>query len=254
MSRRTRLLVFAPALALLAALVVWALVGLPGFGDRDSAYAQQTIKASVHQRHTANTVNGITYDIRGLDTLGEEFMLFVSAIGAAVLLRAQRKQQRSEEAADQADRRRPQTSSSLRALGAVLVGPALVLGLYIVAHGHVSPGGGFQGGVILAGALLLVYAAGQVLALKRVSPTALVEVGDAVGAGAFALMAVAGLATGAAALTNMLAPGELYQLMSSGTIALISGLVGIEVASAVTLVLTEFLDQTLLRVAGGGED
>ena len=33
----------------------------------------------------------------------------------------------------------------------------LTLGLYIIIHGHLSPGGGFQGGVLIAGAIALIY-------------------------------------------------------------------------------------------------
>jgi multicomponent Na+:H+ antiporter subunit B len=123
----------------------------------------------------------------------------------------------------------------------------IVLGVWVATHGHLSPGGGFQGGVILAGGLLLVYAAGQVLALARLEPTALVEVAEAVGAMAYALVAIGGLVFASAALFNFLPFGTTSMLLSSGTIALLSVAVGVEVTGAVALILTEFLDQTLLR-------
>ena len=55
-----------------------------------------------------------------------------------------------------------------------------------------TPGGGFQGGVILATALLLVYLAGELLALRRARPIPLVELAEAIGAGAYALIGVGG--------------------------------------------------------------
>ena len=247
--RRRRALLVLPVLALLGAMVGWGLNGLPGYGHRDSAYAREAIDAALRQRHTGNTVNAVAFDVRGFDTLGEELILFTAAVGAAVLLRRQRGEQQAEESAERSRSGQSRASASLRALGAVLVGPVLVLGMYVIAHGNLTPGGGFQGGVILAGALLLVYAAGQVLALKRVSPTALVEVGDAVGAGAFVLIGIGGLIFAAAAMENFLPAGDRFQLMSSGTIELLNGAVGIEVASAVTLVMTELMDQSLLRLA-----
>jgi multicomponent Na+:H+ antiporter subunit B len=195
------------------------------------------------KRHVANTVNGVTFDLRGLDTLGEELILFVAALGTAVLLR----HGRGEEVEEEEDEPGPATADALRVGGTVLVGPLVVLGVYIVTHGHLSPGGGFQGGVILAAALLLVYVAGRALTLERVRPVALVEVTDALGAAAFVLVAIGGLIFGVAAMANFLPLGTQGSLLSGGTIPLLSVLVGIEVTGAVALILTEFLDQILLR-------
>jgi multicomponent Na+:H+ antiporter subunit B len=103
--------------------------------------------------------------------------------------------------------------------------------------------------VILASGLLLAYAAGQVVALKRVEPTSLVEVAEASGAMAYALVAIGGLVFASAALANFLPLGTSGELLSSGTIAVLSVAVGVEVTGAVALILTEFLDQTLLGAA-----
>ena len=72
--------------------------------------------------------------------------------------------------------------------------PALVaLGVYIVVHGQITPGGGFQGGVILAAGPLVVFLSGRYLRMRRSRPHTLVEVGDAVGAAGFALVGLGGL-------------------------------------------------------------
>jgi multicomponent Na+:H+ antiporter subunit B len=233
------------ALAVLAALLTWAVTGLPDFGDGSGAYASEAVKLTTSGRHVTNTVAGVTFDVRGIDTLGEELILFCAAIGSTVLLRSQRGESRVEAAAREADR--TDVPASLRLLGAALVGPVAMFGTYVVAHGHLTPGGGFQGGVILAAGLLLVYVAGRVVTLERVRPVALVEVADALGAAAFVLVAIAGLIFGVAAMANFLPLGTQGSLLSGGTIPLLSVLVGIEVAGAMALVLTEFLDQVLLR-------
>ena len=172
-----------PVLGGLGAFLAWGLSGLPPFGEFHGAYGLLLDAIAVPQRHTTNVVTAIVFDYRGFDTLGEELILFVAALGTTVLLRAQRSEEAVERAAEDEQRRGPETSGALRALRAVLVGPMLLLGIYVVVHGALTAGGGFQGGVILAGALLLVYAAGQVAAVQRVRPVALVEVADAVGAG-----------------------------------------------------------------------
>jgi multicomponent Na+:H+ antiporter subunit B len=246
-SRRARIVLGLGSLTALGALLAWGVGGLPDFGHPRGPYADLAPRIMLDERHVSNAVTGVTFDLRGFDTLGEELILFVAALGATVLLRALRGERAIEEAAAAEERRGPATADALRALGAVLVGPMLVLGLYIVVHGALTPGGGFQGGVILAGALLLVYAAGQVMALQRLRPVSLVEVADAAGAAAYILVAVAGLVFGAAAMDNVLPTGTTGSLRSGGTVPVLSVAVGVEVTAAVTLILSEFVDQMLLR-------
>jgi multicomponent Na+:H+ antiporter subunit B len=246
-SRRARLAVGFVALAGLAALLVWGVAGLPDYGHPRGPYATLAPKIMLDERQVTNAVTGVTFDLRGFDTLGEELILFVAALGATVLLRAQRSEESVERAAEAEERRGPETSAALRALGAVLVGPVVLLGIYVVVHGALTPGGGFQGGVILAGALLLVYAAGQVAAVQRVRPVSVVEVADAVGAASYTLIAVAGLIFGVAAMDNVLPFGTAGSLLSGGIVPVLSVGVGVEVTAAVTLILSELVDQMMLR-------
>jgi multicomponent Na+:H+ antiporter subunit B len=234
-------------LAAFGALAVAAVAGLPDFGHPRGPYATEAPRAALEQRHVTNTVAGVTLDIRGFDTLGEELILFSAALGAALLLRSQRARDRERQAARETAAARGRLPVSLRALGAALVGPVLVLGVYVVAHGQLTPGGGFQGGVILAGALLLVYTAGQALALERVRPLELVELADAAGAAAYVLIALGGAVFGTVVMANFLPFGTVGSLLSGGTIPLLNVAVGIEVAGGITLILTEFLDYALLR-------
>ena len=78
-------------------------------------------------------------------------------------------------------------------------------------------------------------------------PVALVEVSDAVGAVSYVLVAVGGLVFATVAMENFLPAGTSGSLLSGGMIPLLNIAVGLEVAGAVTLILTELLDQALLR-------
>jgi multicomponent Na+:H+ antiporter subunit B len=245
-SPRARRALALVSLLALAALGTAAVLQLPDYGHPRGPYATGAVKASLQHQINA-TVGGVTFDVRGVDTLGEELILFCAAVGATLLLRAQRREGRAREAAERHEAERDRTPASLRALGAALVGPVLVLGAYVLAHGHLTPGGGFQGGVILAAALLLVFAAGQITALERVRPVALVEVTEAVGAGAYVLIALGGLVFAGAAMESFLPLGQAGDLLSGGIVPVLNVFVGIEVAAAITLILTEFLDQALLR-------
>src|SRR3954462_10200173 len=120
-------------LCALGGLVLWAAGDLAPFGTPPDD-SGQIVRALVHERHVANTVMGVTFDLRGLDTLIEGLILFVAALGAAVLLRHGR-------GAGQAEREPgPPTPDALRVAGAVLVGPLIVLGAWVVVHGHLTPG------------------------------------------------------------------------------------------------------------------
>jgi multicomponent Na+:H+ antiporter subunit B len=117
--------------------------------------------------------------------------------------------------------------------------------VYVVAHGQLSPGGGFQGGVILATGLHLAYVAADYRVLKRVRPLAFLDAADAVGAGAFAGLGLAGLIAGVAYLQNVLPLGTFGQLSSGGLVPVINATVGLEVGSGVVVLLARFIDQAV---------
>ena len=254
MSRRVRIGLFLIAAAVFGFLLVWGLLGLPDFGDYRGPYGDLLAQGAVPERHATEVVGATTFDYRGFDTLGEEFILFAAALGAVVLLRQQRGEQRDEgeEQDHPADRQRRDTSDALRLLGLGLVGPLIVLGIYVIVHGHLTPGGGFQGGIVIASAFVLVYATGRYLILKRVRPMPFVEITEASGAAGFSLIGLGGIIAGSTFLFNFLPLGEPGTLLSAGMIPLLNISVGLEVAGAVVLLFSEFLDQWLLRGRGGG--
>lgn len=249
MSLGARRALFIAAAVVVGGGLLWAFAGLPPAGHYHGVYGLTLQHVALAQRHATDLVSSVTFDYRGFDTLGEEFILFVSATGCAVLLRIQRDEHSVAQASERAAARAEEVSSPLRALGAGLVAPVLVLGGYVVAHGHLTPGGGFQGGVILAASLVLVFIAGQLLTIRRARPMPLVELGEAIGGTAYALIAIGGLIFGVAALANFLPLGAPGNLLSAGMIPLLNVAVGLEVAGAFTLLVSEFLDQALLRRA-----
>jgi multicomponent Na+:H+ antiporter subunit B len=242
-SRRVRYALALVALAALGATLVAAVVDLEPFGHYPGPYGDVLAKVVPGERHTGQLVAAVTFDYRGFDTLGEELILFTAACGCVALLRVRRRE-RGEEAGAPA---RPVPSLAARALGGALVGPVLVLSAYVVIHGHLTPGGGFSGGVIGAGALLLAYAAGQSVRLHRVGSIELLEVTEAIGAGGFVLVALGGLIAVGATLQNFLPLGTSGMLLSAGTIPIGNVAVGIEVAGAGALIIAEFLEQALLE-------
>jgi multicomponent Na+:H+ antiporter subunit B len=206
----------------------------------------------VPERAGTDAVSDLTFDYRAFDTLGEEFILFAAAVGVSMLLRAQRDEREEEAQAEAAEQRQRATSDALRALAVALVGPTVVLGLYTVAHGALWPGGGFQGGVILAAALVLVFVAGQYATMRRVRPMPLVELAEGLGVAGFTLLGIGGLVFAGAFFENFLPLGTPGDLLSGGFIPVASVAVGIEVAGATVILISEFLEQVMVT-RGAGE-
>jgi multicomponent Na+:H+ antiporter subunit B len=247
-SPRGRLLVFLPAAAGLLFLLLDALHGLPSFGHYAGPYGYVLNGVAVTQRHATNLVTAVNFDYRAFDTLGEEFILFTATTGVVLILRQTRGEGQTESPA------RDDASSALRGLALAFVAGLIVLGGYVVAHGAITPGGGFQGGVLLACGAFLVFLAGEALAMKRVAPEKLLEFADALGAAGFALLGIGGLVFAGVFFENFLDLGKPGSLNSSGTILLVSISIGLEVTGAFLLIWTEFLDQALMvRVGGDGE-
>jgi multicomponent Na+:H+ antiporter subunit B len=231
----------------LAAFYLWGLAGLPGFGGYPGPYGDIINRVAVAQTNATGVVSAINFEYRGFDTVGEEFILFAAAIGVATVLRHLRGERERPASSEAVDRNAPPGSEAIRLVSLVLVGPTLLLGWYLASHAQTSPSGGFQGGVVLATSFILIYLAGEFLVFKRISPADITDAVGAAGAGGFAAVGVAAVAMGLPYLSNFLPLGSTPgAVSSSGTIALISFFVGIEVAAAFVLIVSELLEQTLL--------
>ena len=247
MTPRARLWLFAVPAAGVAALLVWSFTGLPSFGHYRGPYGNVINAETASQRHATNAVAAVNFDYRGFDTIGEELILFASVIGVSALLRLQR---REHEVSSPLDHARSHASTegadSVAVVCMALVAPLVLLGLYIVVHGHLTPGGGFQGGVILASAALMVFLAGRYITFRQLSPKTLLDAGEGTGAGGFVLVGFVGMLAGAAFLENVLPLGQTGKVFSAGTLPVINLSVGLEVGAGLLLVMWEFLEQALV--------
>ncbi|WP_405741049.1 sodium:proton antiporter [Streptomyces sp. NBC_00028] len=245
MSRRVRLWLVAVGGAGLAALLVAACLDLPAFGGDRHPYGDRAVRESL-ARHTANTISSVNFDQRAFDTLGEMTILFAAVLGCVVLLRQTRDEHRARPEAEP-------VALPVRRYALVVLPVALLTGLYVVAHGQLSPGGGFQGGVVAATSLHLLYLGADYRALERIRPIGLYEVGDALAVSAYLVTGIAGLIGSVAFLANTLLPyGTFNTLSSAGTVPLLNAAVGMEVACAVVVLLARFLDQAVEIEEGNG--
>lgn len=111
----------------------------------------------------------------------------------------------------------------------------VVFGAYIVLYGHLTPGGGFAGGVIIACAfILLMLAQGKEQAFARL-PEKAAHILDSGGALAFLIIGWIGL-TGGFFFLNVFGRGEMFRLLSSGMILPLNIAIAFKVGSSLFLV------------------
>lgn len=119
-----------------------------------------------------------------------------------------------------------------------LVLPIIItLGLYIIIHGHLSPGGGFQGGVLVAGAFAILYIS---YGLKRINgrvKISILKVSEDIGALGFIILAFVGLIFGGTFFKNIFYLGKPGELFSSGSIFLMNFAVGFKVFAGVSFLI-----------------
>ena len=254
MSRAARLRLFGGGAAVLAAMLVLAIVDLPGFGRYPGPYGDLIERGGESATHATDLVTAVNFDYRAYDTLGEEFILFAAVLGMAIVLRDRRGERKRAPGAPGTGGGLTSPSAALGMAGLALVGPLIVLGSDIAIHGHLTPGGGFQGGLPLGSAVFLAFLAGEYGAMKKVAPHAVVELGEAAGAAGYALVGLGGLLFAGVFFQNFIDRGEPGRLLSAGTIPLSNVAVGVEVAGAFLLLWSEFSDQALLIAREGSGD
>ena len=111
------------------------------------------------------------------------------------------------------------------------VGLILLYGIYIVLHGHLAPGGGFAGGVIIAlSFILLMLAFGRETALKKLSE-ARASVIESLGALMFLSIAVLGIGAGYFFFNFFVNKGRPFHLFSAGIIPLCNIAISLKVGA-----------------------
>ncbi len=122
----------------------------------------------------------------------------------------------------------------VKKIAQLMCGMIFIYGIYIVVHGHLTPGGAFAGGIILAGAfILLILAFGsEVIKLRKEESGS--SVSESLSLLVTLILASTGLLIGSKVFfKNFLPPGQIGQLVSAGAIPLYNILIGIEVAAAI---------------------
>jgi multicomponent Na+:H+ antiporter subunit B len=175
----------------------------------------------------ANIVTSIVVTYRGLDTLGEVTILFLAAAIIGLLLKTEK-----------GSRKKPirESSEFLTTASGILIPVISLIGVYIFINGHLTPGGGFQGGAILASSFILVLLA---ISNKKIGHR-LLDYTEAVSGVAFVLLGVFGILLAGGFLDNKILPlGTFGTLFSAGAIPVIYSLIGLKVGAELSNIILE---------------
>jgi multicomponent Na+:H+ antiporter subunit B len=192
-----------------------------------SPLAEKYVTDGPDELGSANLVTAVVVTYRGLDTLGEVAVLFIATAGVGFLLRRRKKEEETATA------RRP--ASEILRTGSLFLMPLIFLfGIYIFLHGHLTPGGGFQGGVVIASGVLLMLLADVSARLNHT----LIHLVESLSGMFYVFIGVLGLVLAGGFLDNRFLPlGDFGRLLSAGAIPVIYSLVGLKVGSELVGIL-----------------
>lgn len=119
----------------------------------------------------------------------------------------------------------------VKTVARITVGLILLYGVYIITHGHLSPGGGFAGGVIMALSFVLIMLAfGKEMVAKKM-PTSIASLFESLGALMFLAIALGGFTGGYFFLNFFEQKGEPFNVFSAGIIPLCNIAIGLKVGA-----------------------
>jgi len=201
------------------------------FGVPKTKVGRHYIDEGIEETGAANIVTSVVVNYRGFDTLGEITVLFIAAIGlGAVLTSSGREKMRKTEPA-----------SLVLYTGCRLLFPLiLIFGIYIFIHGHLTPGGGFQGGAIIASGFLLIYLGCRERRISRIASNLTESLGGLI----FVVIGLLGLVFGGYFLLNFLPKGTTNALFSAGIIPIIYIAIGFKVGSELAGIIDNLIEES----------
>lgn len=119
----------------------------------------------------------------------------------------------------------------VKTLSRILAGFIFLYGSYIILHGHLTPGGGFAGGVILAASFILLVLSFGAAEIKEKSSYTFSSIIESIGGLMFLSLALLGLLAGTFFFTNILSKGTPLRILSAGIIPLANIAIGMKVGA-----------------------
>jgi len=185
------------------------------------------IEHAIKDTGASNVVTSIVLNFRGFDTLGEVTVLFLASLGVGFLFSGNTKNYKPE----------IQPSLILRVSSRLLFPLFIMFGAYIFIHGHLTPGGGFQGGSIIASAVLFLYLGSK----DKKLPGHFIEYLESLSGLGFIGIGFAGILASNIFLNNFMPKGIVYTLFSAGIIPVIYIIIGIKVGLELSKIVADLI-------------
>jgi multicomponent Na+:H+ antiporter subunit B len=200
------------------------------FGVPKTKIGKYYIDNGIKETGATNVVTSVVVNYRGFDTLGEITVLFIAAIGLGAVLFSSKKSNEGMKL---------EPASLILSTGCRFLFPLiLLLGAYIFVHGHLTPGGGFQGGAVIASAFVLIYLGCRETRISEVGAKVVESLGGLV----FVVVGLFGLVYGGYFLLNFLPKGIANTLFSAGIIPIIYIAIGLKVGSELTGIIDNLIE------------
>lgn len=177
---------------------------------------------------SANMVTSVIVNYRSFDTLGEVTVLFLAALGVSLLAGSMDK-----------GRKRRKSGFILKASSGILFPLMLVTGIYIFTHGHLTPGGGFPGGSMIASSFLMLYLADENFRADVKG----FKIAEGIAGTLYVVLGIIGLLAGGYFLVNFLPTGVVGNLFSGGIIPIVYVIIGLKVGSEITGIITDMFNE-----------
>jgi len=178
----------------------------------------------------ANIVTAIVVTYRGFDTLGEVTILFLTASIIAFFLKL--KDEENEIKIKNSD-----TSELLVTASQILIPIIFLFGIYVFMNGHLTPGGGFQGGAIIATGVALMILANPNIQINQ----HVIHWVESVSGVSFVIVGILGIVLAGGFLDNrIMGLGEFGTLFSAGAIPIIYSFVGLKVGAEISNILNKY--------------
>jgi len=171
----------------------------------------------------ANIVTAIVVTYRGLDTLGEVTVLFLTTLIIGFILK--------KTPNNSVKNKYNPSSEILVTASKILIPGTIILGVYIFINGHLTPGGGFQGGAVIGSAIVLMALADP----YKIMSKRVMHFVEGISGFTYVVIGILGLILAAGFLDNRILPlGTLGTIFSAGAIPIIYSLIGLKVGAEIS--------------------
>ncbi len=224
---------FALLLVIIIGIFLSATFAKIPFGVPKTVVGKYYLDHGVSDLGGVNIVTSIVVLYRGFDTLGEVTVLFLAATGLGMVLAGLREK-------DEKKKKKTAPSLIMRTETKLLFPMIILFGAYIFIHGHLTPGGGFPGGVVIASAFLLMFLSHE----KWEAKEKYTKITEALAGMTYVVIGLIGLYVAGSFLENFLPKGVPGNLFSAGIIPLIYTAIGFKVGSELTGLLQNLRETT----------